>query len=352
MRFENNSPTSDEAATPPDAGSGRRRQRPWSAPSAAPASPTKAAGQATIPESFERPLTEKNWLREGMGAGEVAEGKPPATVNELVAIVGDLKAEVASLREELTARVAEQAGSLVTGPELAASIEALGNTLGGGLAALLTEHRNLLARDLDAAAERILEEVSQRLRASTGQTVDGVEDRVRSLLAKQLTELGEQLDLRLDGVQSDVTGLRAVMLEIPDQTVVLSRLDGLADTISAAARTRESQRVSPAMAGAIERAVAGPLERMEDSIASLTETVEELGGGGGVDSEAIATLAKEVTALRRRISLRSDAPVPPVEDEGPDEDEDTALHLATIRIDDDAPVRKRAPRRGTTRRGA
>jgi hypothetical protein len=206
---------------------------------------------------------------------------------------------VASLRAELAAEREKADGTMVTGAELAASIDALGTTLGTGLAALLTEHRNLLARDLEGAADRILEELGQRLRASGTLTVDAVEERVRHISAKGLGDLAEQLDLRLDQLGSDVSGLRAVMLEIPDQTQVVDRLDHLADSIGPS-RARDTQRLSPAMAAAVERAV--------------TDAV-----GRGPDSDALAALTKEITALRRRIALRPDAvPEPAVSDPADD----------------------------------
>lgn len=343
MRFENDNPMPDDGPGP--APETRRRQRSWS-------TSTPAAREA-----LERPGSERDWLRKGMGGG-TAQGTtpgtaPPTAETDLATLVADLTSEVAGLRAEVAALDGDRKSSHVTGPELAATIEALGNTLGAGLAALLTEHRNLLARDLDSAADRILEEVGQRLRTSSGQTVDAVEDRVRSLTAKALNDLGEQLDMRLDQVQSDVSGLRAVMLEIPDQTVMVGRLDQLTESVGSIARTRESQRVSPAMTSAIERAVAGPIERVEEAVAALADTIDDVAAGsGGVDSDTIAALTNEVTALRRRISLRSDAPVPPVDDDHEVDEDDPPAHLAPIRIDEDAPIRKRAPRKAPNRRGA
>jgi hypothetical protein len=331
MRFENDNPTPDDApAGASDTGSARRRTRAWSTTAPSPR------------EAFDRPSTDRDWLRKGLPpTAKPGEASAPAA-QDLPTLVAELTTEVAALRAEVSTRDADRSASHVTGAELAASIEALGNTLGSGLAALLTEHRNLLARDLDSAADRILEEVGQRLRTSSGQTVDAVEDRVRSLTAKALNDLGEQLDLRLDQVQSDVSGLRAVMLEIPDQTVVVGRLDQLAESVGSISRGRESQRVSPALTAAIDKAIAGPIERVEEAIVALGDDLA--GGSGGVDSDAINALTKEMTALRRRISLRSDAPVEPAAED--DEiDDGPPAHLAPIRIDEDAPVRKRAPRK-------
>jgi hypothetical protein len=197
----------------------------------------------------------------------------------VTALLGQLRAEVGQVRTALAAGAADRDTSLVTGAELATTIEALGTTLGNGMATLLTEHRNLLARDLDAAAERILEELGQRLRTSTTQTVDAVEERLRQVTSKALGDLSEQLDLRLDQLQTDVAGLRAVMLEIPDQTAVTERLDQIVDAVGSA-RNRDTNRITPAMTAALERSVASALEPLE----SLTE---------------------EMQALRRRITLRT-----------------------------------------------
>ncbi|HJR25659.1 MAG TPA: hypothetical protein VJ804_09310, partial [Acidimicrobiales bacterium] len=232
---------------------------------------------------------------------------PPGTdLGPLTALLGDLRGELSQLRGALEASGASRDDSLVTGDELASTIEALGTTLGSGIAALLTEHRNLLARDVEGAAVRILEEVSQRLRATGSQVVDGVEERVRHVNAKSLGDVVEQVDLRLDQIQADVTGLRAVMLEIPDQTALAERLDQLAESVGSG-RGRDTGRLTPAMAAAIERSVGNALDRVR---ADLEERLEGIGGGGRgelPDADALETLTTEMAALRRRISLRTDA---------------------------------------------
>jgi hypothetical protein len=279
----------------------RRRQRSWSAPS--PTAPT--------PE-FERPLTERDWARDrptvtaertstpppppppgpksSSGLPAAAPTRPPIGA-DVVAAVAELKADVTGLRDELQARDAARDGTLVTGDELAASIDALGTTLGTGLAALLTEHRSLLARDLDAATDRILEEVNQRLRASSTQTVESVEDRSRHVTAKAVGDLSSALELRLDQLEADLSGLRAVLLEIPDQTQLVERLDQLSDAVGSG-RGSDSPRVSPALSAALD-----------------------------AQTERLDALAKEVTSLRRRIALRpdllTDAPAAAHEDEVP-----------------------------------
>ena len=273
MPVDDNAPTPDaptDAPAAPDlapeaapASPGRRRRnRSWSTPAASPV------------ESFERPLTERDWNQSTAvsapaaplapataprpDAAPPAPGRtpiaapPPVTLAatppaapaeagaDVAGVLAELRADVAGLRRELAA-VAAQAGrhdtTLVTGGELAASIDALGTTLGTGLAALLTEHRNLLARDLEAAADRILEELGQRLRTASTQTADGVEERVRHISAKGFGDLSAQLDLRLDQVEADVSGLRAVMLEIPDQTTIVERLDQLVGSAGPRRRT-------------------------------------------------------------------------------------------------------------------
>jgi hypothetical protein len=186
----------------------------------------------------------------------------------VVAAVAELKADLAGLREELRGRDA----SAITGAELAASIDALGTTLGTGLAALLTEHRSLLARDIDAATDRILDEVGQRLRTTGTQTVDSLEERARHVTAKAIGDLSASVELRLDQLEADLSGLRAVMLEIPDQTQVLDRLDQLADA----------------------------------------------SGGSDATAGRLDALAREMAALRRRIALRPDL----MTDSGPEEDDD------------------------------
>jgi hypothetical protein len=267
-------------AEPPSAR--RRRQRSWSPPSSTP----KA--------EFERPLTERDWSRDrpktpatpppvtpapaapasaGRAAVPTAAPTRPPIGADVVAAVAELKTGVAAMRDELHTREAARDATLVTGTELAASIDALGTTLGTGLAALLTEHRSLLARDLDAATDRILDEVGERLRATGAQTVESVEERARHVTAKAVGDLSAALELRLDQLEADLSGLRAVMLEIPDQTQVLDRLEQLGDSMGSGDGARPGR-----------------------------------GGGGGDDAhlERLDALAKEMAALRRRIALRPD----------------------------------------------
>jgi hypothetical protein len=312
-------PTADPA---PDGPTRRRRNRSWSTPTA-----------GTV-ESFERPLTDRDWARSKPSSPPAVPVEPAVAPSadepqDVATLLSELRSDVAALRAELAAERDKADPTLVTGAELAASIEALGTTLGTGLASLLTEHRSLLARDVEGAAARILEELGERLRASGTLTIDAVEERVRHISAKGLGDLSEQLDLRLDQLEADVSGLRAVMLEIPDQTQVVDRLDHLADSI-------------------------GPAR--------------------SDDSDALAALTREITALRRRIALRPDA-VQPDEDEAPDEvvarDDASATaprlsspraaraprpprtaKAAGIRIEDEAPptrakrpARKAAPKR-------
>jgi hypothetical protein len=71
---------------------------------------------------------------------------------------------------------------------------------------------------------------------------------------------------------------------------------------------------------AIERAVSGPIGRLEAAVGSLAATVEDLDarvaeGEAGGSSEAIQELVREMAALRRRISLRPDAAAPAEPDE-------------------------------------
>ncbi len=295
MRFEDQAPSGDRPGSdappppppPPAPEPGarpRRRTRSWSTPPAPPSA-------ATTPRR-DVPISDEDWSLRGRRplADTGAPPAPPAPpiaapppaaddLGPVTALLGQLRAEVGQVRTALAAGAADRDTSLVTGAELAATIEALGTTLGNGMATLLTEHRNLLARDLDAAAERILEELGQRLRTSTTQTVDAVEERLRQVTSKALGDLSEQLDLRLDQLQTDVAGLRAVMLEIPDQTAVTERLDQIVDAVGSA-RNRDTNRITPAMTAALERSVASALEPLE----SLTE---------------------EMQALRRRITLRT-----------------------------------------------
>ncbi len=330
MRFEDQ-PASGEkpasAETEPAGRPRRRTPRSWSTP---------ATG-----ERFDRPISDEDWAKEAAAdpqarpstprARRAAEPPPPPPpgpdLGTLSPLLADLRAELGQLRAALEAGVGDRDTSLVTGAELAASIEALGASLGSGIANLLTEHRNLLARDIEGAAVRILEEITQRVRATGTQIVDGVEERVRHVNVKGLGDVVDQIDLRLDQLQTDMTGLRAVMLEIPDQTSVVERLDHLTESVGSGGggRGRDANRLTPAMSAAIERSVSGPLERVEANLDSLSETVRELlderlpedlaeavagagGGDGSFPSAAVLeSLTNEMTALRRRISIRTDA---------------------------------------------
>jgi hypothetical protein len=301
-------PTTPDA--PATAGRSRRRSaRPWTNPA--------PAGRPAVDRA-----RDDSWT--SPGAPSIASPRPPTSPplgSPAVVDLAPVTEQLSALQEQLTALQASVAtpvpdSSLVTGPELAAAIENLGATLGGGMATLLTEHRNLLARDVGAAADRILEEVTTRLRAATTQTVDQVEERLRHLVSRATTELGEQLDLRLDKLQADVTGLRAVMLEIPDQTAVTDRLDQLAETV-ANSKGRDSGRVSPALAAAIERSVGAPIEALDETVHSVVDLVREL-LDERLPEEALHILTREITALKRRIALRPAVGAPEEEVDAPE----------------------------------
>ena len=332
----------------------RRAARPWSNPA-----PADRQG-------FERPLSDTDWSKGGGAPGRnrppasppllPSLGPPDATPVDLTPIVEQLsalQAQVADLQTSSarSAAAAAEAGDGLTGAELAAAIEGLGTALGGGMATLLTEHRNLLARDLTQSADRVLEELGVRLRAATTQTVDSVEERIRHVVSRALTEVGEQLELRLEKMQGDITGLRAVMLEIPDQTAVTERLDSLAESL-AAGRGRSESRTSPAVTAAIEKSVAAPLGRIEATVHSVVEVVRELlderlpedlaeavanavttGGEGGLpDAATLEALTAEMTALRRRIAVRPPGadvePEPEPEPEAePDDEVEDAIEI-------------------------
>lgn len=363
MRFDNQAPSGDEpsdgspadeapATSDPAERRRRRTTRAWSSPT-----PVTAPER----ERFDKPLTDTawGWQRAGSDTPEATRPAPPAEpglrrrdpappsrrtavippldpaqpppspapiaqTGPVPDLLRELRAELAQLREAFADKSEAPNTSLVSGTELAATIEVLGTTLGTGMASLLSDHRSLLARDVEAAADRILEELGQRLRASGTQTVDAVEERVRHVSGKSMTDLSEQLELRLDQIQAEVTGLRAVMLEIPDQTVVTGRLDQLAEAV-ATARSRESTRVSPAITAAIEKTLSGPIGQLEAAIASvgdavrellderipedLAESIERAGAAADADlpdAAALEALTTEMTALRRRITLRTE----------------------------------------------
>lgn len=256
---------------------------------------------------------------------------PPeaAPTAPITALLDELRAEFAQLRDALSsARVerAEPDGTIVSGAELAAVIENLGVSLGNGMATLLSDHRALLARDIEAGADRILEDVGRRLRTTANQVIDGTEAKVRHLNSQSQASLADQLDARLDQLQADIVGLRAVVLEIPDQAEVTARLDNIADGLAEmnAERARDlvSTRVSPGLMTALEETLSAPMERIEETVTSTIEQIHEavelqraanvgdLDGERVVpDAEGMAKLTKEVVALRRRIGLRAEAPV-------------------------------------------
>jgi hypothetical protein len=391
MRYEDHSPSGDRPGPddvpppPPAPEPGARRRRParsWSTPP-----------PSTSPQRFDLPTGEDDWSFGGRrrfgvpptgptpgtevpppppGAAapptpsrppslRTAIGAPPAPSVDLGAVsalLGQLRSEVAQIRTALAAGAADRDGTLVTGGELAVTIEALGNTLGNGMATLLTEHRNLLARDLDAAADRILEELGQRLRTSTTQTVDGVEERLRQVTSKAVGDLSEQLDLRLDQLQTDVAGLRAVMLELPDQTAVAERLDQLVEAVGSA-RNRDTTRVSPALGTAVERSVTAALEPLATELASLRRRITLRTKGDGVElSDAqLEALADRVAARLAGTAApsagRSALPVADEDDEDDLDDlddlDDDSVEAPPIaprtRATKAAPAAKRAGRR-------
>ncbi len=307
MRFEDQPAggTPPPPPTPTPADPRRRTPRSWTVPG----------------ERFDRPVGDAPPSGRPRRLSDPPPPPPGAgtDLGPLSGLLGDLRAELSQLRTALQATASAGDDTLVTGTELAAIIEGLGTTLGTGMATLLTEHRNLLARDIEGAAVRILEEVSQRLRSSGALVVDGVEERVRHVNAKAMGDTVDQLDLRLDQLQADLAGLRSVMLDIPDQTSVVERLDQLAETVGSSGRGRESARLTPAMSAAIERSVAGPFERLESELDALREALASglpVASGEGAsfpDATALAALTTEMTALRRRISIRTDRSAEAVE---------------------------------------
>jgi hypothetical protein len=247
-----------------------------------------------------------------------------------VSLLSELREEFSQLRDALTAaRSVDRGtddGTIVSGAELATVIENLGVSLGNGMATLLSDHRALLARDIEAGSDRVLEDVGRRLRTASNQIIDGVEAKVRHVTAQNQAGLADQLDARLDQLQADIVGRRAVVLEIPDQTEVTARLDNIADGLAEmnAERARDlvSSRVSPGLMSALEETLAAPMERIEETVGGATQQLMEaveaqrLANIGEIDgervapdSEGMAKLTKEVVALRRRIGLRAEAPV-------------------------------------------
>jgi hypothetical protein len=263
----------------------------------------------------------------------LAPNPPPAAPADppLVALLGELREEFGQLRDALTAarsaeRPTNEDGTIVSGAELATVIENLGVSLGNGMATLLSDHRALLARDIEAGSDRVLEDVGRRLRTTANQVIDGVEAKVRHVTAQSQAGLADQLDSKLDQLQADIVGLRAVVLEIPDQTEVTARLDNIADGLAELnaehARDLVSSRVSPGLMSALEETLAAPMERIEETVTGATQQLMEsveaqrLANIGEIDgeriapdSEGMAKLTKEVVALRRRIGLRAEAPV-------------------------------------------
>jgi hypothetical protein len=240
-------------------------------------------------------------------------------------LLSELRDEFGQLRDALTTARSEQPsadGAIVSGTELAAVIEGLGISLGNGMATLLSDHRALLARDIEAGSDRVLEEVGRRLRTTTNQVIDGVEAKIRHVNAQALAGLADQIDARLDQVEKDLAGLRAVMLELPDQSEVSTRLDAILDGVTELtaeqARDAVSTRVAPALLAALDELVTPALDRVETSLSqSATRLIEasernpsvgELDGEQIVpDEEGLGKLTREIVALRRRIGLRSEA---------------------------------------------
>lgn len=317
MRFDDDAstpPSDDAGAAAPGGRTRRRAARPWSNP---------ATSGDRDRSGLELPASDSDWKasRPPLAPPVLTDLAPPASagpsadLGPIAEQLAALQAQVSALQAAVMAPPASDSDAgLVTGVELAAAIEGLGTALGGGMATLLTEHRNLLARDVSSAADRILEEVGVRLRTATTQTVENVEERSRHVVSRALGDLSEQVDLRLDKLQADVSGLRAVMLEIPDQSAVTDRLDQLAEAVTAS-RTKDGGRVSPALAAAIERSVAAPLEQLEGSVNAVVEVVREMLDerlpdgieAATIDAATIEALTAEMTALRRRISLRTQA---------------------------------------------
>jgi len=358
MRFEDQPASGDPLRPAPPSGR-RRTTRSWSTP---PSEQSRFGGPAGAPPAPSVPPPPRR-----RPANIPPPPQPSPEVAKLASLLGDLRTELSQLRGALETAASSGETAAVTGEELAATIEALGTALGGGMASLLTEHRNLLARDVESAADRILEELTQRLRTTSTQIVDAVEERLRHVQGKALGDLADQLDLRLDQIQSDVSGLRAVMLEIPDQTQTIERLDALSEAVGASGRGREANRVSPAMNAALERSVSGPLERLEATIeAAIGDSVREAlderlpdelgellasaGGEGGLPgADALDALTKEMTALRRRISLRNESKGDAVELSDAQLDDLAARIAARMSGADgggaEAPAPKRAGRR-------
>ena len=363
MRFEDQSPSGDQpapgAAPPPPPvpadveGRRRRSPRSWSSP--APAAP-RVDRPATDrdwsqgrrfgePPTSERPEPPRPAPPRTAPLGSAPAGALPVDLGPVLSQLRDLRGELGELRAALVTGAAERDSTLVTGPELASTIEALGATLGSGMATLLTEHRNLLARDIDAAADRILEELAQRLRTSGAQTVDALEERIRQVTGKAMGDLAEQLDLRLDQLQTDVTGLRAVMLELPDQTAVLERLDQVLEGLgSTRSLTSELSALRRRISVRGERGDA--VELSADQLDALADRIAERLGG----SSPSATPRTRPSRTSRSVAR------PAAEDDGEDEillaapaeeaaDEDEAAESAP------APA-KRAPTKRAARKRA
>jgi hypothetical protein len=367
MRFDDDAPRPTPDLEPESTRSRRRASRPWSNPGPAidrPAEPLGAPAPARPRPPASPPILPP------LGGAE-----PPVPGSDLTPVLSQLtslQAQVTALQAAVAEPPALDA-ALVTGDELSAAIEGLGTALGGGMATLLTEHRNLLARDVTQTADRILEELGVRLRAATAQTVDAVEERVRHVVAKALGEMSEQFELRLDKVQGDVAGLRAVMLDLPDQSAITDRLDQLSESVAETSKARPEGRTGPAVAAAIEKSVSAPLERVEEELHAIVDVVRELlderlpedlagavaagsGGGGAIDAAALSALTEEMKALRRRISLRSTAEPDPEPEprwadtsvlEGDEEDGDDEEAVAVpIEAEPEAPAK---PARRTTK---
>jgi hypothetical protein len=294
-------------------------------------------------------------------------------------VLDELREEFSQLRDALAAARStgpSDGNTIVSGAELAAVIEGLGVSLGNGMATLLSDHRALLARDIEAGADRVLEDMGRRLRTATNQTVDGVEAKVRHLTSQNQAVVADQIDARIDQLQSDLSGVRAVMLDLPDHTELITRLDmiadGLAETTAERMRESVSTKVPPAVLSALEDAITEPMARLEQMVGAATEQLAAAsearrtatsgtldGDTLEADADGMARLTQEVVALRRRIGLRADAP--PVELS--EEQLDAIADRVVARLDEDrasgpglaesgdmpAPTTRRAPRKAAAK---
>jgi hypothetical protein len=155
------------------------------------------------------------------------------------------------------------------------------------------------------------------------------------------------------------------MLDLPDQTAVTDRLDELAETLANAKPARGENRVTPAMANAIEKAMAGPVEQIEEHVQQIVDAVREvlderLAGGPAVaveggpalpDAASIQALTAEMTALRRRISLRLGAEEGDAGSAAEAADDEDDAPIAVTKAPAKAAKAAKAPTRARGRRG-